>query len=211
MSELIAYVVLGGGLGFGAAIQPGPFQAFLLSRTVSTGWRRTLPVCLAPLLSDGPIAVLALLVLRQIPPAAQHVLRASGGLLLLYLAARAVRQAGQPVSASPGGTAPRTIAEAALVNLLNPNPYIAWALVMGPAVVSAWNHHPGYAAAFLAVFYTTMFAGNAGIVLLVGTAQFLDSLWQRRLVYSSALLLGVLGAALLAVGVRGIWSGIPGG
>ncbi len=142
------------------------------------------------------------------PLSAQHALRAGGGVLLIYVAVRAIRQARQPAPASPGGTTPRTIVEAALVNLLNPNPYIAWTLVMGPAVVSAWQHHPGYAAAFVAVFYTTMFTANAGIVLLAGTAQFLDSRWRRRLVLSSALLLGTLGAALLAVGVRGIWSGI---
>jgi threonine/homoserine/homoserine lactone efflux protein len=204
--DLIAYLVLGCGLGFGAAIQPGPFQAFLLTRAVATGWRRTLPVCLAPLLSDGPIALLALLVLGQIPAFAQHVLRAGGGALLIYLAARAIGQAQQPASAAPHGTTPRTIVEAALVNLLNPNPYIAWALVMGPAVVSAWRHHPGYAAAFLAVFYATMFAANAGIVLLAGTARSLDSRWQRRLVLSSAVLLGALGVALVVVGVQGLWS-----
>jgi threonine/homoserine/homoserine lactone efflux protein len=199
-------VVLGSGLGFGAALQPGPFQAFLLSRAVATGWRRTLPVCVAPLLSDGPIALLAVLVLVQIPASAQHALRAGGGALLIYLAARVIRQARQPAAASPRGTTPRTIVEAALVNLLNPNPYLAWALVMGPAVVSAWRHHPGYAAAFLAVFYATMFAANAGIVLLAGTARFLDSRWQRRLVLSSAVLLGALGVALLTVGLRGMWS-----
>lgn len=204
MRDLVAFVVLGAGLGFGASIQPGPFQAFLLSRTIATGWRRTLPVCLAPLLSDGPVAVLALLVLGQLPAAAQHALRACGGLLLLYLAISAVRQAGQPASGPAGKATPRTIVEAAFVNLLNPNPYIAWALVMGPAVVSAWRHHPGYAAAFLAAFYATMFAANAGIVLLAGTARYLDPRSQRRLAVASALLLGGLGLVLLVMGVRGL-------
>jgi threonine/homoserine/homoserine lactone efflux protein len=193
-------------LGFGAATQPGPFQAFLLTRAVATGWRRTLPLCFAPLLSDGPIALLALLVLGQMPPSVQHALRAGGGALLIYLAVRAVRQARRPAAAPPRGTTPRTIVEAALVNLFNPNPYIAWALVMGPAVVSAWRHHPGYAAAFLAVFYGTMFTANAGIVLLAGTAQFLDSRGQRRIVVGSALLLGGLGLVLLVTGVRGFWT-----
>jgi threonine/homoserine/homoserine lactone efflux protein len=202
--DLVAYVVLGAGLGFGASIQPGPFQAFLLSRTIAAGWRRTLPICFAPLLSDGPIAALALLVVGQVPPAAQHALRACGGLLLLYLAINAVRHAGQPVSGAAGKATPRSIVEAAFINLLNPNPYIAWALVMGPAVVSAWHHHRGYAAAFLAVFYATMFTANAGIVLLAGTARYLDARNQRRLAVASALLLGGLGIVLLVMGVRGL-------
>lgn len=204
MRSLIAYVVLGGGLGFGAALQPGPLQAFLLTRAVATGWRRTLPVCLAPLLSDGPIALLAVLVLGQVPQAAQHALRACGGSLLMYLAVRAVRRPEQPAPGAAAPTTPRTVVEAALVNLFNPNPYIAWALVMGPAVVSAWNHHPFYAVVFVAVFYLTMLAANVGIVLLAGTAHLLEARAQRRLVIASGLLLGGLGVALLVSGLLGL-------
>lgn len=208
MEDLVTYIALGGGLGLGASLQPGPFQAFLVSRAVSAGWRRTLPVTLAPLLSDGPVAVLAVLVLGQIPALAQHGLRAAGGALLLFLAAKAWRQARGPVPALESGPGtPRTILDAALVNLLNPNPYIAWALVMGPAVVAAWRDHPGFAAAFVGAFYAAMAASNAGIVLLAGSARLLDARHQHRLVVASALLLGVLGAILLALGVHGLWGG----
>ena len=65
---MIAYLLLGATYAFAAAAQPGPFQTFLISRAVSQGWRRTLPAALAPLVSDGPIIVLALLVLTQVPP-----------------------------------------------------------------------------------------------------------------------------------------------
>ena len=84
--ELLKYVLLGGGFAFAAAIQLGPFQAFLISRVAAIGWRRTLPACLALLLSDGPIALLVLLVLSQLPPTFQQLLRANSSLLLLYLA-----------------------------------------------------------------------------------------------------------------------------
>ncbi len=204
MRDLLAYLALGGGLGLGAALQPGPFQALLVSRTLLFGWRRTLPVCLAPLLSDLPAALLALLVLGQLGVTAQHVLRACGGLLLVFLAARGARQTAPGESTTPGRAAPRSIAEAALVNLLNPNPYLAWALVLGPALVSAWSHGLGCAAAFLGSFYATMLGANAALVLLVGTARFLDARWQRRLVLASSGLLGALGFVLLAAGVLGI-------
>ena len=45
---------------------------------------------------------------------------------------------------------------------------------------------------------------NAALVLLVGTARFLDARWQRRLVLASSGLLGALGFVLLAAGVLGI-------
>jgi len=209
-SELLGNVLLGSALAFGAAIQPGPLQAFLLSRVLATGWRRTLPACLAPLLSDGPIAILAVLVLRRLPPAVQHVLRVGGGLLLLHLAVGAFRAWRKPTSASPEVTAPRTLLEAVAVNLLNPNPYLGWALVLGPAVVAAWGRHPAYAAGFVAAFYATMLVTLAAFVLLAGTARFLDPGTRRALAGASALLLAGLGAALLVAGVRESWGGLTG-
>jgi len=209
--ELLVNVLLGSGLAFGAAIQPGPLQAFLVSRVVATGWRRTLPACLAPLLSDGPIAVLAILVLARCPPVAQHVLRASGGLLLLYLAASAFRQWRKPMSPSAEVTAPRTLLEAAVINLLNPNPYLGWALILGPAVVAAWGHHPAYAVGFVVGFYATMLVTLSGFVFLAGTARFLNPRTQRALVGASALLLAVLGVILLVAGVGESWSGLTRG
>lgn len=207
MPNVVAYLALGGGLGLGAALQPGPFQAFLLSRTLISGWRRTLPVCLAPVLSDAPVALLALVVLGQLGGTAQHALRVCGGMLLVYLSVRGARPSAARTSASSARGTPRSVVEAALVNLLNPNPYIAWALVLGPALVSAWSRGPGHAAAFVVSFYAVMFAVNAAFVLLVGTAHFLDARWQRRLVVASSVLLGTLGLILLGAGVLGIAAG----
>lgn len=59
---MLPYLMLGGGLAFAAVLQPGPLQAFLLSRTIAHGWKRTLPAALSPVLSDLPIALLVLLV-----------------------------------------------------------------------------------------------------------------------------------------------------
>src|SRR5512141_216590 len=85
------YLFVGCGFAIAAALQPGPLQAFLFSRVTRTGWVRTLPAALSPLLSDGPIAALVLLVLVQVPPTVQALLQAAGGVLLLYLATSAYR------------------------------------------------------------------------------------------------------------------------
>jgi threonine/homoserine/homoserine lactone efflux protein len=202
--ELLGHLLLGGALAFGAAIQPGPLQAFLVSRVAARGWARTLPASFAPLLSDGPIAVVSVLVLGRVPATAQHVLRAGGGLLLLYLAVRALREWRQPRAPSQASV-PRTLAEAAMVNLLNPNPYLGWALVLGPAVVGAWNRRPVYAVAFVTAFYATMVATLAGFVFLVGAVNALDRSRQRTIAGASALLLAALGVILLIEGAHGVW------
>ena len=85
------YLIFGFTFAFAAAVQPGPFQAFLVSQTMTAGWRRTAVAAFAPLLSDGPIIVLVLLVLSQVPPGFVQILQIGGGLFLLFLASRALR------------------------------------------------------------------------------------------------------------------------
>jgi threonine/homoserine/homoserine lactone efflux protein len=199
---MLESLLVGGGFAFAAAIQPGPLQAFLVSRVAATGWRRTLPACLAPLLSDAPIAFLVLLVLGQLPATIQHLLRASGGALLLYLAVVAFRQWRHPGEPESRRSAPQTLFEAALVNVLNPNPYLGWALVLGPSALAAWHEHPSNAVALVGAFYGTMVALLALFILLVGTVRFLGSRGQQALLGASALALAALGVYLLVTGAR---------
>jgi len=72
------YIVQGIGYGFAAAVQLGPFQTYLIPQTLSKGWKRTFPIVLASLLSDGPIIALCLLVLSQVPVRLQRFLDIAG-------------------------------------------------------------------------------------------------------------------------------------
>jgi threonine/homoserine/homoserine lactone efflux protein len=193
---VLKHLLLGGGFAFAAAIQPGPLQAFLVARAAATGWRRTVPACFSPLLSDGPIALVSLLLLNQLPQSSQSLLRAAGGLLLLYLAGVAFLQWRRPAGPVPGRSAPRTLLEATLVNLLNPNPYLGWSLVLGPAVLAAWRESSTCALALVAAFYGTMCFTLAALVLLAGS-RFLGPRAQRALVAVSAAVLAGLGVSLL--------------
>ena len=199
---MLEYLLLGGGFGFAAAVQPGPLQAFLLTRAASDGWRRTLPAALAPVLSDGPIAALVLLVIGRLPATGQQALRVSGGLLLLYLAWAAYREARTPsgTAASAHVSPPRTLLQATTVNLLNPNPYIGWALVMGPAAVSAWHQSATHAVALVAAFYGVMVVGLAALIALASTARLLPPKGQRTLALASTAVLAALGVHQLVVG-----------
>src|SRR5512143_741063 len=102
------YIIQGIGYGFAAAAQPGPFQTYLISQTLTKGWQRTLPACLAPLLSDGPIIALCLLVLTQVPAWLQRFLYIAGGLFIIYLAYSAFKSwKGFDVSLPPAEGAPQ--------------------------------------------------------------------------------------------------------
>jgi threonine/homoserine/homoserine lactone efflux protein len=82
----MVYLIQGVLFGLYAAFIPGPFQAFLFSQTLRVGWKRTLPASFVPLISDGPIVMLFLLVLSEAPQGLIHFLRIAGGGFMLYLA-----------------------------------------------------------------------------------------------------------------------------
>ena len=165
------YLLQGIGFGFAAASQPGPFQTYLISQSISRGWRRTLPSALAPLLSDGPIIALCLLVLSQVPVWMEQVLYGVSGVFILYLAWGALRAWRTPpvldVLEVEDGL---PMGKAVVMNMLSPGPYIFWTLVTGPILVAGWRESPAYGLSFIGGFYLTLVGGLATIVLVFGLA-----------------------------------------
>jgi threonine/homoserine/homoserine lactone efflux protein len=202
-SSLAGYFLQGGGYGLAAAAQPGAFQTFVISQTLANGWRRTLPAALAPLISDGPILVLMLVILTRLPEWARGMLHLTSGVFILYLAGRAVRgwrsfDAGAlplPASGRHG------LLRAAVMNLVSPGPYLFWGLVAGPILLQAWSESPKIGLAFLGGFYAAMIATLAGLIFLFGTARLLGPRVNRALLLISALLLAGFGVYQLWLGV----------
>jgi len=193
--SILAFLLQGIGYGFSAAVQPGPFQTYLISQTLLKGWRRTLIAALAPLLSDGLIILTVLLILTRVPPAFRLALQLAGGAFILYLAWGAFRtwrrfDMGAPPAPAAGQ---QSLLRAALMNLLNPNPWIFWSLVTGPILIRAWGEAPGKGAAFLAGFYGAMIACLALIIILFGTARRLGPRVSRAAIGVSAIALAGFG------------------
>jgi threonine/homoserine/homoserine lactone efflux protein len=198
---MLESILIGSGFAFAAAVQPGPLQAFLLSSVSQHGWKRTLPASFSPLLSDGPIALLVLLMLNHISPAMVGILQGAGGLLLLYFAWMSYRQWKQKIGieSNKTGMIPRTLFQAATVNILNPNPYLGWSLVLGPACLAAWQKSSFSAIALILSFYTTMVIALGCIIFLFGTTRFLSPAGRRLLILVSAGILALLGVYQISV------------
>jgi threonine/homoserine/homoserine lactone efflux protein len=197
--SLIGTLLVGFSYALSAALQPGPLQAFFLAKVAERGWQKTLPAAFAPLVSDGPIALVSILLLSYLPNSFRSWLGFAGGILLLVLGWSALRKTRQDQSTptSDSGTTPKTIGQAALINLFNPNPYLGWSLVMGPAVISAWEAGPGIALALLLSFYITMISASIMIIYLMGQALLLTPNARRILSQISGLLLIGLGIYFL--------------
>ena len=198
-----AYLIQGIGYGFAAAVQPGPFQTYLISQTLRNGWRQTLPAALAPLMSDGPIIILTLVVLSHVPVWLQRFLYIAGGLFILYLAYSAFvawrnfDEAGVVTHSAGRQSAVR----AAMMNALSPGPYIYWSLVTGPILLVGWRQAPAMGLGFLVSFYATMVLSLSATIVVFGTARQLGPKVNRAF-------LGVSAIALAGFGMYQLWLGL---
>jgi threonine/homoserine/homoserine lactone efflux protein len=199
---MINYLIFGITYSFACVVQPGPFQAFLFSQSVTNGWRKTIPLVFAPLLSDVPVIILVLLVLTNVPPEVLSILQIAGGLFLLYLAFNAYQAWRTFTPNSNEKSAPQyTFFKAIVVNLLNPNPYIAWSLVMGPFLIKGWNETPVNGIVLLTGFYGSMIIYSIGLIKLFAAARNFGPRFSR-------IALGISVIAFAAFGVYQLWSGI---
>lgn len=199
------YILQGIGYGFAAAAQPGPFQTYLITQTLIKGWRRMLPAALAPLVSDGPIIALCVLVLSQIPPWLQRFLYIAGGLFVIYIAYGAYKswRTFDATLRLPEQGSQQSVLQAAMINTLSPGPYIFWSLVTGPILLTGWRETPLYGMAFLTGFYLTMIASLIIVILVFGTARKLGPRINH-------VLLGVSAVALFCFGLVQLWLGVKG-
>ncbi len=204
---MFIYLAQGITFGFAAAVQPGPFQTYLMSRALHDGWRLTLPAAFAPLLSDGPIILLVLLVLNTIPLWWERVLQTAGGIFLFYLAFGTFKawRDFSAISVSPAESGGINLLKATLVNVLNPNPYLGWMLVMGPLLMKGWREAPVHGIALIIGFYGTIVLGGAAIVILFSTARVLGPRLNRALIGISAIGLVLLGLYQLWQGTATHW------
>lgn len=206
---MIVYLLQGTGYGFVAAAQPGPFQAFIISQTLKNGWRRTLIAALAPLLSDGPIIAIVLLVLSRVPVSMQGALHLASGVFLFYLALTAFRRWRTASDTTTLGTESgyQSLGKAVVMNFISPGPWVFWSLVAGPTLVKAWRETIPSGVAFLCGFYLVLIATFALTIVLFGTARKLGPRVTHHLFGISALALAGFGCHQLLHGldVVGAW------
>ena len=186
---------------------PGPFQTYLISETLRRGWRRGVLVSFAPLMSDGPAILVALLLLSRLPSWTLSALQTVGGLFVVYLAWGTWR-AGRANQGLSGGTwdaeKRRSLWQAVTVNLLNPNVYLYWGTVSGPLLAQGWQQSPALAAGYLGCFYGVLLGTEFAIVALVSGLRQIKPGLTRWLLGASAVLMAGLGVIQVVAGIKGL-------
>lgn len=197
------YLFQGIGYGFAAASQIGPFQTFLISQTLTRGWKRALPGAFAPFISDGPIILLSVLVLSQLPEWAQRGMYILGGLFVLYLAYGSFKswRNFDETLAHPELSGQQTIFKAAMTNALSPGAYLFWMFVTGPILVQGWRETPINGLGLLIGFYATFILSLIVMIVVFGAASRLGPKLNRAL-------LGISCIVLFGFGLYQLWLGI---
>ena len=150
----------------------------------------------------APIIVLVLFLLSRVPAWLIQFLHIAGALFLFYLVYDTYKtwkyyDAQKKIEPQSNQ---QTLFKAALVNFLNPNPYLGWSLVMGPLFLRGYNEAPLNGFALIISFYATLIIGIAGIIFLFAFAKNFGPKAVK-------IMLGISVAALAFFAVYQLWLG----
>ena len=149
-------------LGLAGGLSPGPLTALVLGESLRGGKKAGLRVAVAPLVTDGPLILLALWV-GEFQGPWRIVLGLAGAGMLLYLAWGMWRsKPPEPGESSADGALRRAV----LTNLLNPHPYLFWLAIGGP-MLSTTPSKLG----FLVGFFGALVGSKALLALLADRAR----------------------------------------
>jgi threonine/homoserine/homoserine lactone efflux protein len=130
-----------------------------------------------------------------------------GGLVVIWLGVeilRSVREAILPSDAGAQADPRQELRRGVVVNALNPHPYLFWATVGGPALLSGWRISPWYALAFIVPFYVLLVGSKMTLAWLVSRqAEGLSLTWYRRVLAGCGLLMFAMGGWI----IWQVWSG----
>lgn len=170
---MIALIGAAAVYGLSAGFSPGPLLALVISQSIRYGVREGAKAAMAPLITDLPIILLCVMVLRPLTDSRTvlGLISTAGGLFVLYLAWGCFRTT--RLELTDRGETPQSLGKGAAVNALNPHPYLFWLTVGGPAVLGAWAESPARAVAFVAVFSACIVGSKVLVAALAGRSRHL--------------------------------------
>ncbi|USQ79060.1 LysE family transporter [Ornithinimicrobium faecis] len=196
-------VLVGLALGAAAGISPGPLLVLVITSALRGGSLAGVVAACAPLVSDVLVIAGTLLVLNQLPVQAVGWLALGGAVFVAWIGLQTVLDArGARLvagAANERAEARAALRRAAMVNLLSPHPWLFWATVLGPLVLTTWRSAPIEAVALVLAFYVAIVGSKALIAVLVARGRHLlsDRAYRWALVIAGVLL--VAAAVALAV------------
>lgn len=186
MKSQLTFLLSGIVFGLSGGLAPGPLLTLVISETLKHGIRAGIKISLAPLITDLPIILVAVLLLSRL--ANVHFLLGlislCGAAFLVYLGFESISFRGAELSAV--SVNPQSLKKGVVANFLNPSPYLFWFSIGAPMVIKAADVSLVAAIFFIAGFYILLVGAKVIVSVLVGKSrQFLKS---NRYIYTIRLL-----------------------
>jgi len=165
---------LAAGLIFGlsAGLAPGPLLTLVIAQTLQHNMKEGIKVALSPLVTDLPIIALSLFIVARLSnfTLILGLISLIGGLYVMYLALESIRFS--PAQQTMDTIQPQSLKKGALINTLNPHPYLFWTTVGAPLIVKHHNEHAyAPAAVFILSFYVLLVGSKALLAVIAGRFQ----------------------------------------
>jgi len=183
--ESLPSLAAGTVFGLSAGFAPGPLLTLVVTQTLQHDIREGIKVSMAPLITDFPIIVVSLFLLSKLSDFDRLLGAISlvGGLYVLYLAYGCLRTG--PVNLEEAHDQPRSLRKGAVINALNPHPYLFWATVGGPFVLRSSQESLLTPVLFATGFYVFLVGAKVFLAFVVGKSRaFLTKkgyIWTMRL------------------------------
>jgi len=168
MDSFISLIASAFLLGAVSGLSPGPLLTLVISESLQRGFRSGAAVSIAPLVTDAPI-ILAMTALADVLSSTGRIigcLYLLGACYLLYLSIELFRIKGKTAETTAGVRA--SFMKGAVVNLLNPAPYVFWLTIGAPLLIKAKSISWAAVGIFLAVFYGMLVGLKLLLAVLTG-------------------------------------------
>jgi threonine/homoserine/homoserine lactone efflux protein len=186
MAEVFLFLASGCIFGLAGGFTPGPTTALVIAQTLRFGLTDGVKVAVAPLLTDAPIIVVALVLMGQLARVEPVIglVTLLGAAFLVYLAVESFRVRG--VELSDDMIEPRSLRRGFVVNLLNPHPYLFWFVLGAPTLLKAVNESVLAAVLFVVGLYLCLVGAKVLVAWLVARSR--SFLKSRGYLYVNRLL-----------------------
>jgi threonine/homoserine/homoserine lactone efflux protein len=202
---MLTALLAGLSIGLGSGVAPGPLTGLAISTTLRSGLGSGLRIAVAPLISDSIIILLSLTLVSQLPDGAITVLGILGAIVVAAFGIEILWSANKMRSSEieMGSEKPTrlqklpVIAQGALINFLNPAPWIFWITAGSTILIGFWRESPSQAIVFLLAFYLMLVGAKVAIVVaLAATRHRMNARTYRLILTASGILLLITSAVL---------------
>ncbi len=164
---MLSTLLVGAMFGLSAGFAPGPLLTLVITQTIKHNAGEGLRVAIAPVLTDLPIILISFFFLIKLSAAgaAIGVISTIGGFYVLYLSYETINPG--PAKPETSLKPPGSIRKGALVNALNPHPYLFWATVGVPFILKTKHFDPVATWLFVFSFYLFLIGSKVLIVLII--------------------------------------------